>query len=148
MPRQIAEWPAAFATAAELARRGYSAAFFLGNQPTYDVLVLGNSSRRQFAVQVKGFKTKPTKSGARGAAILVGNLDQGDPDDWFVIVYAQMRKSLHQSSLDPFEFFVATRRELRGIRNRGEAFPQFTSDWLFYPDLLPYQDGWNRLPPA
>lgn len=148
MPRTNAEWPAAFAAAAELARRSYSVAFFLGSQPTYDALVLGNSSQNQFPIQIKGFKSKPRKASALGAAILVGDLSRGHPDDWFIIVYAQMNKPLRQKSFDPFEFFVARRRELQGIKNRGgPAVPKFTADWLYYNDLAPFRDAWQKLPP-
>jgi hypothetical protein len=148
MPKQSAEWPAAFAAAAELARRGYSVAFFLGNQPTYDALVSGNSSQNQFPVQIKGFKSKPKKDGAFGTAILVGDLSGGQPDDWFIIVYAQMYKSLRQATFDAFEFFVDKRRDLQTIKNRGApAVPKFAADWLYYDDLGPFRDAWQNLPP-
>ncbi len=148
MPRVSAEWPAAFAAAAELARRGYSVTFFLGNQPTYDVLVLGNTSQSQFPVQVKGFKSKPKKAGALGTPILVGDLSRGNADDWFIIVYAQMYKPFRQKSFDPFEFFVAKRRELQGVKNRGgPAGAKFTADWLYYDDLAAFRDAWQNLPP-
>jgi hypothetical protein len=53
------QWPAQFATAAELARRGYSVAFFLGNEPIHDALVRGTSAGNQFPLQVKGFGSPP-----------------------------------------------------------------------------------------
>lgn len=147
MRRESAEWPAAFAAAAELARRGYSVTFFLGNQPTYDALVLGNSSQCQFPVRIKGFKSKPKRTGYPGTAILVGDLSRGDPDDWFILVYAQMSKAKGQPTLDPFEFFVAKRRDLAGIKNRGgPAVPKFTADWLYYDDLAVFRDAWQNLP--
>jgi hypothetical protein len=121
------QWPAQFATAAELARRGYSVAFFLGNEPIHDALVRGTSASNQFPLQVKGFGSPPPKRpGAQGTAILVRNLSKGIPSDFFALVYVPVPPA-------PFEFFIATRRDLQNVKNLGgPAKSGFTSDWLYW----------------
>ena len=140
MARQSAEWPAAFATAAELTRREYAVAFFLGNQPRHDALVLGTASGNQFAIQVKGFAQGPPKRKGKGTAIIPGKLAGGDPGDFFVLVYVP-------SPPKPFEFFIATRQELQGIKNPdGPPVGTFTSDYFYYPQIAPFRDAWAKLP--
>jgi hypothetical protein len=85
---------------------------------------------------VKGFQSRPPKkAGAWGTAILPGSLDGGNPGDFFALVYVP-------PTPEAFEFFLATRQELEGIKNRnGPAAAKFTSDWLYYPDLIQFRDA-------
>ena len=132
MVRIDAQWSAQFAIAAELVRRGYSVAFYLGNQRTHDALVRGTSSGNQFPIQVKGFKSR--------GDVLTGKLDPGNCDELFCIVHVSKAPS-------PLEFFIATRGELNRIKNPGKPQPKFRSDWVRYRDLLGFRDAWHKLPP-
>jgi hypothetical protein len=59
MTKHQVQWAAQFAVGAELARRGYSVAFFLGNEPGHDLLC---AAQQDFRIQVKGFSWKKPKS--------------------------------------------------------------------------------------
>lgn len=134
------QWAAQFAVAAELTRRGYSVAFFLGNEPTHDALVHGSSSGSEFAVQVKGFQNRPRKAEAAGTAIPLGKLDRGDSSDIFTLVYVPQ-------SPEAFEFFVATRHELQGVRNSGgPPTGGFTAHYVYYRDIVSFRNSWDKLP--
>src|SRR5260370_29574346 len=81
-------WAAQFSVGAELVRRGYSVAFFLGNEPRHDALVKCVSCGRSVPIQIKGFANPPPKNPtALGPWILAGTLAQGDPHDLFVVVH-------------------------------------------------------------
>jgi hypothetical protein len=142
------QWAAQFAVAAELVRRGYSIAFYLGNEPLYDMAVRGQSSRYQFVLQIKGTQYGPPKKPLGiGNDILVGKLQTGKLTDLFVIVYAPLAKYAPSANRgQPFRFFIATRQELRAIKNPGRPQPQFTSDWVRYGGIYPFEDRWDKLP--
>ncbi len=74
MTRNDSQWAAQFAVAAELVRRGYSVAFYHGNEPLHDMPVRGRKSANQFVLQIKGTQGRPPqKPQAHGPDILVGN---------------------------------------------------------------------------
>jgi hypothetical protein len=100
MTRHQVQWAAQFAVGAEVVRRGYSAAFFLGNEPTHDLICAGT---REFRVQVKGFSwNKPKRKTTNGNYVLIKDLNAGDKHDIIIIVYVSR-------SPEPFEFFIAKR---------------------------------------
>ncbi len=142
------QWAAQFAVAAELVQRGYSLALYLGNEPVHDALVRGRSSGNQFAIQIKGTEQRPPQDPeARGPDILIGKLVAGGPTDLFAIVYtpAATYGAAPQPGT-PFRFFIATRQELDAIKNPGKPQQSFTSDWVKYPDISPFENCWNKLP--
>ena len=142
------QWAAQFAVAAELVRRGYSLALYLGNEPIHGALVRGRTSGRQFAIQIKGTGQRPPKDqDARGPDILVGRLAAGLPTDLFAIVYTpSVSYSVTPAPGTPFRFFIATRQELDAVKNSGKPQPDFTSDWVKYPDIHQFENCWNKLP--
>jgi len=142
------QWAAQFAVAAELVRRGYSIAFYLGNELLYDMAVRGRSSGNQFVLQIKGTQYGPPKKPQGiGDDILVGKLQTGKLTDLFVIVYAPVAKyALGANRGQPFRFFIATRQELQAIKNPGKQHKQFTSDWVKYGGIYPFEDRWDKLP--
>ena len=148
MPKIDAQWAAQFAVAAELVRRGYSVALYLGNEPVHDALVRGRKSVNQFAIQIKGSEqAPPQKPTARGPDVLVGKLAAGAPTDLYAIVYAPPLTFGPPRKGTPFRFFIATRQELQPIKNPGKPQQNFSSDWVKYPDIHQFEDCWNKLPP-
>jgi hypothetical protein len=148
MAKIDSQWAAQFAVAAELVRRGYSLALYLGNEPVHDALVRGRSSGTQFAIQIKGTVQRPPKgSNARGPDVLVGKLAAGQPTDLFAIVYTPaVTYGVTPQPGMPFRFFVATRQELDAVKSPGKPQQNFTSDWVKYPDIYAFENCWNKLP--
>jgi hypothetical protein len=64
MPVIDSQWAAQFAVAAELVRRRYSVAFYLGNQPLYDALVRGSTPVTSSRYRSRAVKT-PKKPGGQ-----------------------------------------------------------------------------------
>jgi len=148
MTRNDSQWAAQFAVAAELVRRGYSVAFYHGNEPLHDMPVRGRKSANQFVLQIKGTQGRPPQTPqAHGPDILVGKLQTGKLTDLFVIVYTPPAAYAGgQNPGKPFRFFIATRQELQAIRNPGKQQPKFTSDWVKYPGISRFEDRWDKLP--
>jgi hypothetical protein len=112
------QWAAQFSAGGELVRRGYSVAFFLGNEPRHDALVKCASCGKSAGVQVKGFSDPPPKNPERfGPWTLVGSLAGGEPSDLFVVVHVP-RPPEH------FRYFIATRNELDAVKNPPPAKPR------------------------
>jgi hypothetical protein len=148
MAKIDSQWAAQFAVAAELVRRGYSATFYLGNEPLHDMPVRGRTSGNHFVLQIKGTENGPPRNPqAAGPDILVGNLNAGKLSDIFIIVYAPFVP--YASGGNPskaFRFFIATRQELQAVKNPGKPYPKFTSDWVKYGGIYPFEDSWDKLP--
>jgi hypothetical protein len=130
---------------AELARRGYPTAFFLGNQPTYDLLYKGEED---FGVQVKGFAwSKPKSPAAKyGNWVLIHDLFTGKTDDLFIIVYVPKPPY-------PFEFYIATRSKLAAaekansssVDKMGNSHEPFSAG-VCYKNFENFRDRWEALP--
>ncbi len=144
MTKHQVQWAAQFAVGAELVRRGYSAAFFLGNQPAYDLLCAGE---KDFRVQVKGFAwNKPKSDTAKGNYVLISDLRTGNRNDLIIIVHVTKPP-------DQFEFYVATRGQLQDATpeistnpKTGEPFKPFTAG-IPYRSFEQFQNRWDLLLP-
>jgi|SRR5208282_564549 len=143
------QWAAQFSAGAELVRRRYSVAFFLGNEPRHDALVKCVWCGTSMAIQVKGFADPPPKDPERfGPWILVGALAGGDPSDLFVVVHVP-RPPEH------FRYFIATRGELDAVKNPPPAKPRkkagepysskFSSDGVRWCDMRRFENAWDKL---
>jgi hypothetical protein len=142
------QWAAQFAAGAELVRRGYSAAFFLGNEPSHDLVCKGT---KDFRVQVKGFSwDKPKSATAKGGYLPISDLYKGDQSDLIVIVYVPKPPN-------PFEYFIATRGNLQdaeGPRKDWQSMisPRTGKPYKPFPDCVRYcnfkdfKDRWELLP--
>jgi len=145
MTKHQVQWAAQFALGAELVRRGYSAAFFLGNEPGYDLLCGG---KQDFRVQVKGFAwPKPKSPTAKGNFVLIGDLYTGNPSKLIVIVHVPEPPA-------QFEFFIATLEQLAKeaarrttITKAGKPKKDFTAG-VAYREFEQFRDCWDALPPA
>lgn len=140
------QWAAQFAVGAELSRRGYSAAFFLGNQPSYDLLCTGQID---FRLQVKGFTfNKPKGPKSKGGFVPIRDLKTGKGDDLIIIVHIPKPEA-------QFEFYIAKRENLRAAeealrktRNpEGKIIYAPFSEGIGYRAFEKFQDCWNVLPP-
>jgi hypothetical protein len=132
-------------------RRGYPAAFFLGNEPGYDLLCVGETD---FRVQVKGFScNKPKSKTAKGNYVPIKNLRTGNRSDLIIIV--RVPKPLDcavAKPSDPFEFFIATLGDLRKAQpeeiinpKTGKPYEPFTPG-VSYRNFERFQDRWDLLP--
>ena len=145
MTKHQVQWAAQFAVGAELVRRGYAAAFFLGNEPAYDLLCTG---KNDFRVQVKGFAWSKRKSPtAKGNYVLVSDLFTGNRNDLIVIVHVPKPPT-------QFEFYIAKRGQLAAAApatstnpKTGEPYKKFTAG-IAYRDFEQFRDRWDVLPPC
>jgi hypothetical protein len=145
LTRDQVQWAAQFAMAAELARRRYSAAFFLGNQPAHDLLCKGE---KDFRVQIKGFSwAKPKSPTAKGNYVPIHDLRTGNGADLIVIVYVPQLPA-------EFEFFIATRKDLSAAEPETAINPKtnkpYAPGWvgICYRNFEKFKDRWQALPPA
>ena len=124
-------------------------AFFLGNEPQHDALVKCISCGHSMAIQIKGFADPPPKDEDKlGPWILVGNLAGGDPLDLFAVVYVSRPP-------ERFRYFIATRGELEGVKNRPSVKPRkkpgepysskFSSDGVRWCDMRRFENAWEKL---
>lgn len=135
------QWTAQFLVAAELARRGYTVAFTMGNRtPVADLMVAHVSERGvQFLVNVKGLAGRSTWLVEREGEPIVKDL-------YYILVSVGARRSEDQ-------FFILSQAEVReevlkekkrrggkgALDPRGfQGFPFHIAD--------PFKDRWERLP--
>ncbi len=146
MEKHQVQWAAQFAVGAELMRRGYSCAFFLGNQPSYDLLCTG---KQDFHLQIKGFSwDKPKKPSSKGNYVIIKDLFTGEEQDLIVIV----RVPKHPEA---FEFYIAKRKDMADAENvkpdainpkSGKPYAKFSAG-ISYRNFEKFKDCWNVLPP-
>ena len=136
------QWAGAFAIAAELSRRGYTAAFTLGNAPppAFDLICVAPSGR-PFKVEAKS-TAAPTfiRTGRKIFELPLQN-------NLFLIV------ALLPYNRDPgFSFFIFTHDELRHIwqetsrkKRSGEAYVE-GHEGLTWRAVEAQKDRWDKLP--
>jgi hypothetical protein len=103
--------------------------------------VRGPTSGSVFALQVKGFQSRPKKPESAGPSIPLGQLERDQSSDFFALVYIP-------EAPEAFEFFLATRQELQEIKNSGgpATGSRSGSDYVYYRDIVRFQNSWDRLP--
>ena len=135
MPVIDSQWAAQFAVAAELVRRRYSVAFYLGNQPLDDALMRGSNPVTSSRYRSRAVKTlRPKNQGANGPAILVGKLHAGNPEDLFVIV--QTPPELSHKKGQPFRFSLLLGKKCKRSRIRANHHPDSKEIGFIIPTLL------------
>jgi hypothetical protein len=130
---------AVFATAAELARRGYDVTFTLGNTPKVDLLCTIPDGPT-FKVQVKGLSHK------NGFRIDKGFFDGTQPDLLLVVVTVPP-----PGDQGTFEFYILSHAE---AKDEFDNMPKFKANGDPYPggsglnwgSVKPYKSKWQTLP--
>jgi hypothetical protein len=146
------EWSAVFAACAELRRRGYQVAVFLGNAPKYDALCIGENSRVEFPVQIKGFGWLPPQGDkVAGGWIPIHDLRTASADDVIIIVHVPVAQS-NSRCLPPFRFFIARRGDLAKSQPKVTVNPKTGKPYAPFPDGVSYrafkcfENRWDLLP--
>ncbi len=133
------QWAAQFLVAAELARRGYTVAFTMGNNTPVADLMVGAANGKQFWVDVKGQISKSpwlvTKKAAR-------------EDLYYILVYLSP-EAQGKYTRQPDIFFVLRQSEANGLVDKyakehpGDSgkVPGFR-----FKDPGRFEDAWSKLP--
>jgi hypothetical protein len=130
------QWAAQFLVAAELARRGYTVAFTMGNNtPVADLTVGSPHSEKLFWVDVKGLSTK--------AAWIV---QPKSPRDqlFYVLVHLAPPNRPRED-----EFFVLTQDEANDlVKKYSESHPGDKGKMFgfAFTDPEKYREAWQKLP--
>jgi hypothetical protein len=131
---------AAFATGAELSRRGYDVSFTIGNTPRVDLLCAVPDGE-PFKVQVKGISNR------NGFYVQQSFFDAAVQKDLFLVIVLVPPIG----DLSPFEFFVLSHDD--AIAESGKM-PKFKRDGRPYENgsglnwgsIKPHKDKWDRFP--
>ena len=136
-------WSAAFATAAELAKRNYDVAFTLGNTPKVDLLC-GVPDGVDFKVQVKGL------SYPNAFFVQKHFFEPETQDNLFLVVVLVPRRDENA----PFRFFILTHAEakeafasMRKVRKDGKPFKE-GCEGLTWGVVKVHEARWDKLPAA
>lgn len=133
---------AAFATAAELSRRGYDVAFTMGNTPRIDLLcalpdgeafkvqVKGISNPAAFYVQKKFFEA-PTQRDLYLVVVLVPRKDKQIPLRFFILTHGEAQRE--------FQLMPTHKKDGR---------PYDSGTGLNWGSITSYEDKWNTFPKA
>jgi hypothetical protein len=135
------QWAAQWATASELAKRGYQVALTQGNHPMIDLMVLSPKGH-SFLIDVKGLHLKnfwqirqrPTTGSLYYALVLVPN---GAPNRFFILTHAQVNQGIRKN-LNA----AVSRRQHQGLSGPSPVH-RYGLDWTF---ALSYEDHWDSLP--
>lgn len=130
---------ATFAVAAELSRRGYDVGLTFGNSPHIDLLCAVPKGA-PFKVQVKGLSDP-------NFCMIQEAFFQGNEQDLFLVVV------LVPVGGCAFRFFVLSQHdairewsELPAVRRDGTPFAKGQEGGLYWRNIEPYEDQWEKLP--
>jgi hypothetical protein len=139
--RMRTQWTAQFLVASELARRGYTVSFTMGNHTPDADLMVGIPGGGLFWIDVKGLSAKNSW--------VVSN-KKTNSNLYYVLVYVAPEPPLEKSR-DIDQFFVLTQEGIKNLLddylkrhpNDKNKLPGFG-----WSDPKEFRNAWHKLPPS
>lgn len=131
------QWAAQFLAASELARRGYTVAFTMGNYtPIADMMVGTPNRERQFWVDVKGLSSE---------AFWLVKPKPPQADLYYILVCLAPLVE-NGSQRKPDQFFILPQKEVNRLILGGQEKPPERGAGFRFADARPFSGKWDALP--